>query len=141
LLHGMSCCRSLHSQQADGGTGAEPTEQVATYQQPGLDYSLQRRDTTPVYPHMIASTQHIQSEYVGTALTVLQDIGATLLLQWAGGQVARGACSTAKAPNYIRCLTYFMRARKGIQRDGYWTCLGWNPDIRHLTARSLHLLC
>lgn len=64
------CCRSLHSQQADGGTGTEPTEQVTTYQQPGLDYSLQRRDpTTPVYPHMISSTQHIQSEYVsaGTA--------------------------------------------------------------------------
>lgn len=56
------CCRSLHSQQADG-TGTEPGEQVTAYQQPGLDYSLQRRDTTPVYPHMITSTQHIQSEY------------------------------------------------------------------------------
>ncbi|KDR13789.1 Aryl hydrocarbon receptor nuclear translocator-like protein, partial [Zootermopsis nevadensis] len=53
--------KSLHSQQADGGTGTEPGEQVAAYQQPGLDYSLQRRDATPVYPHMIASAQHIQS--------------------------------------------------------------------------------
>lgn len=52
--------KSLHSQQADG-TGTEPGEQVTAYQQPGLDYSLQRRDTTPVYPHMITSTQHIQS--------------------------------------------------------------------------------
>ena len=58
----MLCRRSLHSQQADG-TGTEPAEQVAAYQQPGLDYSLQRRDATPVYPHMITSTQHIQSEY------------------------------------------------------------------------------
>jgi hypothetical protein len=75
-------CRSLHSQQAEGGAGTEPTEQVAAYQQPGLDYSLQRRDTTPVYPHMIASTQHIQSEYVGTVLTMLQEVGATLLPGW-----------------------------------------------------------
>ena len=52
--------KSLHSQPADGTTGTEPGEQVA-YQQPGLDYSLQRRDTTPVYPHMIATPQHIQS--------------------------------------------------------------------------------
>jgi len=66
-------CRSLHSQQADGGTGTEPGEQVATYQQPGLDYSLQRRDTTPVYPHMIASTQHIQSEYSLRCITVVAD--------------------------------------------------------------------
>lgn len=80
----MLCCRSLHSQQTDGGAGTEPTEQVAAYQQPGLDYSLQRRDTTPVYPHMIASTQHIQSEYVGAVMTVLQELGASLLPRWIG---------------------------------------------------------
>ncbi|XP_067013443.2 aryl hydrocarbon receptor nuclear translocator homolog isoform X3 [Anabrus simplex] len=47
--------KSLHTQQDSGAT--EASDQVA-YQQPGLDYSLQRRE--PVYPHMISST-HIQS--------------------------------------------------------------------------------
>ncbi|XP_017769795.1 PREDICTED: aryl hydrocarbon receptor nuclear translocator homolog isoform X2 [Nicrophorus vespilloides] len=50
-----STAKSLHS-----GTEApaEPAEQVP-YQQPGLDYSLQRRDTG-IYSHMIPST-HIQT--------------------------------------------------------------------------------
>lgn len=49
--------KSLHS---SGETPAEVNEQV--YQQPGLDYSLQRRDTS-IYSHMIP-TSHIQSEYL-----------------------------------------------------------------------------
>jgi hypothetical protein len=73
-------CRSLHSQQADGGAGTEPGEQVAAYQQPGLDYSLQRRDTTPVYPHMIASAQHIQSECNGCA--VCSHLGNVALISY-----------------------------------------------------------
>lgn len=40
---------------------AEPQEQV-TYQQPGLDYSLQRRDPN-IYSHMLPST-HIQGLFV-----------------------------------------------------------------------------
>ncbi|GLV43244.1 tango [Carabus blaptoides fortunei] len=51
--------KSLHT--GTDGTGSETTEQVA-YQpqpQPGLDYSLQRRDAS-VYPHMIPSA-HIQN--------------------------------------------------------------------------------
>lgn len=73
-------CRSLHSQQADGGTGTEPGEQVAAYQQPGLDYSLQRRDATPVYPHMIASAQHIQSEC--STFTLSDSPGSVALLSY-----------------------------------------------------------
>ncbi|XP_044257700.1 aryl hydrocarbon receptor nuclear translocator homolog isoform X1 [Tribolium madens] len=46
--------KSLHS----GQEGTTETEQVA-YQQPGLDYSLQRRDTG-IYSHMLPST-HIQN--------------------------------------------------------------------------------
>lgn len=49
--------KSLHSSEA----AAETTEQV-NYQQPGLDYSLQRRDPG-IYTHMIP-TAHIQSEYL-----------------------------------------------------------------------------
>lgn len=94
----MLCCRSLHSQQADGGAGTEPTEQVAAYQQPGLDYSLQRRDATPVYPHMIASTQHIQSEYVGTVLMVLQEVREPLWLRWVVRWLVQATYSKAKAP-------------------------------------------
>ncbi|XP_063238983.1 aryl hydrocarbon receptor nuclear translocator homolog isoform X4 [Bacillus rossius redtenbacheri] len=48
--------KSLHTQ-PDSGGGADAAEPVA-YQQPGLDYSLQRRDA--VYPHMIAASAHIQ---------------------------------------------------------------------------------
>nr|CAD7429155.1 unnamed protein product [Timema monikensis] len=46
---------SLHSQQDNSADTVEPV----AYQQPGLDYSLQRRDA--VYPHMIAASTHIQS--------------------------------------------------------------------------------
>nr|CAD7438078.1 unnamed protein product [Timema bartmani] len=46
---------SLHSQQDNSTDTVEPV----AYQQPGLDYSLQRRDA--VYPHMIAASTHIQS--------------------------------------------------------------------------------
>lgn len=49
--------KSLHS----GQEGTTETEQVA-YQQPGLDYSLQRRDAG-LYSHMLPSA-HIQSKYV-----------------------------------------------------------------------------
>lgn len=61
MSHCLFYCRSLHT--GTDGTGSETTEQVA-YQpqpQPGLDYSLQRRDTS-VYPHMIPSA-HIQSMF------------------------------------------------------------------------------
>ena len=62
--------RSLHS--PGDATGGDATEQV-TYQpqptpqpqhqaQPGLDYSLQRRDTAPVYQHMIPTT-HLHGGY------------------------------------------------------------------------------
>nr|CAD7196544.1 unnamed protein product [Timema douglasi] len=47
--------KSLHSQQDNSADTVEPV----AYQQPGLDYSLQRRDA--VYPHMIAASTHIQS--------------------------------------------------------------------------------
>lgn len=50
--------KSLHP---SGETTAETPEQVS-YQQPGLDYSLQRRDTS-IYSHMLPTT-HIQSEYL-----------------------------------------------------------------------------
>lgn len=49
--------KSLHTT-GEGGAPEQTTEQV-TYQQPGLDYSLQRRDTN-IYTHMLPS--HIQSE-------------------------------------------------------------------------------
>lgn len=49
--------KSLHS--TGEGAPEQATEQVA-YQQPGLDYSLQRRDTN-IYSHMLPS--HIQSEF------------------------------------------------------------------------------
>lgn len=58
--------KSLHS---TGEGNAEPTtDQQVNYQQqqqqqPGLDYSLQRRDTGGLYSHMLPST-HIQSEYL-----------------------------------------------------------------------------
>lgn len=55
----MIAIRSLHP--GPDGTGTEPAEQVAYQPQPGLDYSLQRRDAS-VYPHMISSA-HIQSIY------------------------------------------------------------------------------
>lgn len=48
--------KSLHT----GDTPTETPEQVA-YQQPGLDYSLQRRDTA-IYSHMLPSS-HIQSKF------------------------------------------------------------------------------
>lgn len=57
--------KSLHP---TGESTAETSEQV-TYQQPGLDYSLQRRDTG-IYSHMLPTTHiqspttHIQSEYL-----------------------------------------------------------------------------
>ncbi|XP_066259096.1 aryl hydrocarbon receptor nuclear translocator homolog isoform X4 [Euwallacea similis] len=53
--------KSLHS---NPETTAEPQEQVP-YQQPGLDYSLQRRETGTgnLYTHMLQST-HLQSEYM-----------------------------------------------------------------------------
>ncbi|XP_018573511.1 aryl hydrocarbon receptor nuclear translocator homolog isoform X5 [Anoplophora glabripennis] len=50
--------KSLHP---SGETAAETPEQVS-YQQPGLDYSLQRRDAG-IYSHMLPTT-HIQSEYL-----------------------------------------------------------------------------
>jgi hypothetical protein len=124
----MPCCRSLHSQQADGGAGTEPTEQVAAYQQPGLDYSLQRRDTTPVYPHMIASTQHIQSEYVGTALTVWKEMGASLLPQWLGRCLVQGHFSTAEARDRNRCLFHLVRDEMGIKSGWAET---WNVWHKH----------
>ncbi|KAJ8918767.1 hypothetical protein NQ315_015087 [Exocentrus adspersus] len=50
--------KSLHP---SGETNTESQEQV-NYQQPGLDYSLQRRDAG-IYSHMLPTT-HIQSEYL-----------------------------------------------------------------------------
>ncbi|CAG9817011.1 unnamed protein product [Phaedon cochleariae] len=52
--------KSLHS--TSEAPPAEAPEQVA-YQQPGLDYSLQRRDPG-LYSHMLPTSQHIQSEYL-----------------------------------------------------------------------------
>lgn len=49
--------KSLHS----GADGTTEAEQVAYQHQPGLDYSLQRRDTG-LYSQMIPST-HIQSKF------------------------------------------------------------------------------
>lgn len=63
--------KSLHS---GGETSAEQTEQVNYQQQPqqpqpGIDYSLQRRDTTAgIYSHMLPSA-HIQSEYLPMSST------------------------------------------------------------------------
>ncbi|XP_050313095.1 aryl hydrocarbon receptor nuclear translocator homolog isoform X2 [Anthonomus grandis grandis] len=51
--------KSLHS----GTENNTETEQVSYQQQPGLDYSLQRRETTGLYTHMIPTT-HLQSEYM-----------------------------------------------------------------------------
>lgn len=51
-----TAAKSLHS---TGEAPPENTEHVA-YQQPGLDYSLHRRDTG-IYSHMIPAT-HIQSK-------------------------------------------------------------------------------
>jgi hypothetical protein len=130
------CCRSLHSQQADGGAGTEPTEQVAAYQQPGLDYSLQRRDTTPVYPHMIASTQHIQSEYVGTVLMVLQEVGSPLLPRWVGWWLVQGTYSTTKAPTTTDAsfILWEPRARTDeMGSESGWTGT-WN--VRHRRPAS-----
>lgn len=70
----LTLLRSLHS--PGDATGGETNEQV-TYQpqptpqpqpqhqaQPGLDYSLQRRDTAPVYQHMIP-TSHLHGKKFG----------------------------------------------------------------------------
>ncbi|XP_049825704.1 aryl hydrocarbon receptor nuclear translocator homolog isoform X3 [Aethina tumida] len=53
-----TAAKSLHS---TGEAATEGPEQVNYQQQPGLDYSLQRRDIS--YSHMIPSA-HIQSEYL-----------------------------------------------------------------------------
>ncbi|KAL1492388.1 hypothetical protein ABEB36_010640 [Hypothenemus hampei] len=45
---------------------AEPTTDApehVNYQQPGLDYSLQRREATGLYPHMLP-TSHLQNDYI-----------------------------------------------------------------------------
>ncbi|KAG5885715.1 hypothetical protein JTB14_022806 [Gonioctena quinquepunctata] len=55
--------KSLHS---TSEAPAETPEQVS-YQQPGLDYSLQRRDPG-IYSHMLPTT-HIQSEYLPMSTT------------------------------------------------------------------------
>nr|XP_023014441.1 aryl hydrocarbon receptor nuclear translocator homolog [Leptinotarsa decemlineata] len=59
--------KSLHS---TNEAPAETPEQVS-YQQPGIDYSLQRRDTG-IYSHMLP-TSHIQSEYLPMSTTNCSD--------------------------------------------------------------------
>lgn len=56
-------CTNTHAKSLHGGQegAAEPPEQQVTYQQPGLDYSLQRRDAAGLYSHMLPSA-HIQSK-------------------------------------------------------------------------------
>lgn len=58
--------KSVH---APSDAPAEAPEQVS-YQQPGLDYSLQRRD--PIYSHMLPTT-HIQNEYLPMSTTTSPD--------------------------------------------------------------------
>lgn len=70
-----STAKSLHGGGGGGGVAGTGPEGGAAcgdsgdqaglpYQpQPGLDYSLQRRDAPNVYSHMIPATSHIQSQY------------------------------------------------------------------------------
>lgn len=143
----MLCCRSLHSQQADG-TGTEPGEQVTAYQQPGLDYSLQRRDTTPVYPHMITTTQHIQSEYGKCDnASCLQDVEKDVF--W-GASIQesvyhahgcddgwqRGCKAYPRLWTGVEAAFTFSElwGRKSIWRNLYWTKLVLN--LKHMGQKS-----
>lgn len=53
-----TAAKSLHT---GGDNNTEQQEQVPYQQQPGLDYSLQRRDAN-IYTHMLPAT-HIQGIY------------------------------------------------------------------------------
>lgn len=55
-----STAKSLHSGQ-DGAPVNDSSEQVPYQPQPGLDYSLQRREPSNVYAHMIPAATHLQS--------------------------------------------------------------------------------